>query len=413
MKKDDHGFFSKVYIFILYCLPGLLAVLVVVGANLTRAEESANEIVKYIKAARADQEIGQKLAELEDDFVLKRLEKLIKKQKLLASWTGQSLEQIEEEIGRRIEKACLINALLVFALTLLPFVVLGSGVAFSKRKRLPLAEKRWVSLKDIPMKFLVGAVIALGWLYFLNPYGQGASTVYSFLKSIDIVSADTVPMYFIFTNSPVKHIISGFLGWYLYLLGYFFYRFYRSDIVSTRLYSVLFRRFLFVFGAALILNSISKDEALLVIFLVGFFPISAVSAVKEFLTKKVEPAGDKLVSLTVLPGISRWEILRLEEEGVDSIAALATVDRETLKKNLPVRGELIDLWIDTAILMAVVGEDRYQHLRGICSTASEFINRSSDPAFRTMLEEKCAIYNSQELVKQMKTTFHIPKISKE
>lgn len=409
MKKQDNGFFSKTSVFFMYCVPGLIAVAVVVGLNYTRRGECSNEILRYIKAAREGKAISASLKETDDNIVLKRMEKYIEKQKFLSQWEGKCEVQIKREIRKQIRSSWLMQTPYIVVLTILPFIILGSGIAFSKKRELSLSEKKRIIFKDIPMKFLVGFVISMGWIYFFNPFGQGASTVYSFLKSVDIVSSDTVPIFLIFTNSPIKHIISGFLGWYLYLLGYFFFRFYRSDIVSTRIYSVLFRRFLFVFGAALILNSVASDEALLVIFLIGFFPISAVSALKEFLSKKVESAGENLVSLAVLPGISRWEILRLEEEGVDSMAALAVVDRDVLKQNLPVRSRLIDLWVDMAVLIVVVGEEKYREVRQTCFTASEFVNKSKKSDFQKFLKEKFKIYNAPEIAEQIQTTFQVPE----
>ena len=94
------------------------------------------------------------------------------------------------------------------------------------------------------------------------------------------------------------------------------------------------------------------------------------------------------ISLSKLPGISRWEILRLEEEGVESIASLATYDRANLKRILPIRGKLIDLWINTAVLMTLIGARKYECLKEICLTAENFVEQFKNGHFRKFLMEK-------------------------
>ncbi len=56
---------------------------------------------------------------------------------------------------------------------------------------------------------------------------------------------------FIATKS-LAHTVAGVLGWYLYLLTYFFRKLYYNDVVSGRVYRFLFGKFLFTFGIALV-----------------------------------------------------------------------------------------------------------------------------------------------------------------
>ena len=314
------------------------------------------------------------------------------------------------------------DALFVIPMTLLPFLLLGGGFAFFKEirekirkhlnekdiqeKRLD-SEMRRIAFKDFVMKYILAFIIIFGLLYCFNPHGIGATKVYGFIKTEEPISADTVPVFLKLTKSPIKHVLAGFWGWYLYLLWYIFYKFYKRDVISTRVYSVLFRKSLFVIGIALILSVVTKEETLIPIFLIGFFPLSAFSILKEFGLRRFSNGGEPPISLSKLPGISRWEILRLEEEGVESIASLATYDRANLKRILPIRGKLIDLWINTAVLMTLIGARKYECLKEICLTAENFVEQFKDGYFRKFLMEKCSIHDPDEIAKLIKEKFDV------
>ena len=314
------------------------------------------------------------------------------------------------------------DALFVIPLTLLPFLLLGGGFAFFKEVREKIrkhlnekdiqekkldSEMRRIALKDFVMKYILAFIIIFGLLYCFNPYGIGATKAYGFIKTEDPISADTVPVFLKLTKSPIKHVLAGFWGWYLYLLWYIFYKYYKRDVISTRIYSVLFRKSLFVIGIALILSVVTTEETLIPIFLIGFFPLSAFSILKEFGLRRFSNGAEPPISLAKLPGISRWEILRLEEEGQESIASLATADRANLKRVLPIRGKLIDLWINTAVLMTLVGARKYECLKEICLTAENFVEQFKDGHFRKFLMEKCSIHDPDEIAKLIKEKFDV------
>ena len=316
------------------------------------------------------------------------------------------------------------NSLMIATLTLLPFGILGVGLALkyyrqqgkesdSKREQEGYLNFRRIAFKDFFMKAVVGFVIAFGWLYIFNPHGQAASAINDWIRNIDFLSsADTAPNFFNFKDSSIKHALAAFFGWYLYLLGYFSYRFYKSDVIGTRVYNVLFKKFLFVIGVAFIISSVgaNSNESLLLVFLIGFFPLSAVTLLTEFGNKRLS-MGEDQTSLSILHGISTWQILRLQEEGIDSISALANSNAEALKASISsevITPETLDTWIDQAQLIAVIGTKRWTEINGICETASEFVRKQhlKDPTFVTKLAEK-SVFNADEISNTLKRNFKI------
>ncbi len=315
------------------------------------------------------------------------------------------------------------SSLTIATLTLFPFGILGLGLALKyhrqRRQLSNLSEDgdhylnfRRIAFKDFVLKAVIGFVIAFGWLYIFNPHGQAASSINDWVQNVDIFSTDTAPNFFNFKNSSIKHALAAVFGWYLYLLGYFFYRFYKSDVLGTRVYNVLFKKFLFVIGVAFIISSIgaNSNESLLLVFLIGFFPLSAVTLLTEFGNKRLS-MGEDQTSLSILHGISTWQILRLEEEGIDSISALANADSAALKMSISrevITPEMLETWIDQARLIAVIGTKRWTELNGVCERASEFVNKASlkDAAFIAKLAEK-SVFNPDEISRTLQRNFGI------
>jgi hypothetical protein len=91
------------------------------------------------------------------------------------------------------------NSIAVTILTLLPFGILGLGLALKYRAadrdaphgvaQLDVIKKdqyrryRNISFKDFVLKWLVAFVIGVGWLYLFNPHGQAASAINDWLRN--------------------------------------------------------------------------------------------------------------------------------------------------------------------------------------------------------------------------------------
>ncbi len=410
---------NRLLLVILYCLPCLIALSIAAYANYSRVTEVAKKyaetICKEQKGQKSPDNPENKTSDQFQRFVIATKECCKCEQEV----TQDNTKALFDNIWPRFYQYWRGNLLFISVLTLLPFLILGGGLAF----RLNITNKNacehvvkgdfqentiMLFIKDWPLKLLVGLAIALGWLYVFNPFGWGGSAVNSWLKYYETISVDTSPIIFDLTQSRLKHFIAGFIGWYLYLLGYFLYRFYKSDVTSTRIYGILLRRFLFVIGIAIVISSVSGNETLMFVFLVGTFPLSIVSLLSEYGYKSLD-IGNEQTTLFILPGISTWQILRLEEEGIDSVAALASANLQNLKLLISseiINPYLLDNWIDVAQLITILGAKKWKEIKGICLTATTFIEKeeSKDSEFRSKLVEH-QIFNSGEIAKLLKVSF--------
>ena len=218
-----------------------------------------------------------------------------------------------------------------------------------------------------------------------------------------ITLTNTLPIFI--APDSISHTVAGFLGWYLYLLLYFFGKLNHNDVLSARVYRFLFGKFLFTYGVALILSSVSQDGAKLTLFLIGFFPLSAISILKEYGQKAGKGIATGSSGLSQVLGIGSNSVLRLEEEGIKDVDTLANTQSEYMKKYLPemMRNDL-DEWVDRAQLYSVLGETTYDNVSVICKTASEFMLRRDDDTFQAALAAK-GVENPSEVTRLMERRF--------
>ncbi|MBN1205587.1 MAG: hypothetical protein JXB05_11775 [Myxococcaceae bacterium] len=324
-------------------------------------------------------------------------------QYLATHWAASqgSKELFLQSVSTHLRKQILwerfsFNLITTLCLTLLPSSLLGAGFAFRRKWTRPFLQQARLALQDWGIKFLVHAVMAFGIIYFFNPFGQGASTVYGLLKYRDLFSKDSLPIY-LDATAPVRPVLVGFLGWYMHLLGYFAFRLYRMDVVSTRIYGIVFRHLIFVMGLSVSLTLTGSNQLLFLMFLVGYLPLSAMGLLKQVLLSQIPRDGDEELSLLVLPNITRFEVLRLEEEGVDNVSALLTADLDRLKAAVPMNAGLLELWHGAASLICVVGIAKYREMRELCLTGAEFVRRVQEPGFRELLQSKVGLANPDEL----------------
>jgi hypothetical protein len=140
-------------------------------------------------------------------------------------------------------------------------------------------------------------------------------------------------------------------------------------------------------------------------FLIGFFPLSAMSMIRDYGMKMVQGSAKQEDSLTQIPALSRWQIIRLEEEAIDTVPALAAANPAALKAATPLRPEMIDFWIDCARLLSLLGAEKYELIKGTCITATEFILRTDDPDFVENSKINHDINNTKEIARVLQETF--------
>lgn len=390
-------------LFFYYCLPCLLALTFVLVSNFLRVRTVADTVEAQV-CNQSQPQASPDPTKSSTPEELKEIASVVNQNgwndcdKL--SRTTQNNLTGRQVIRKTFFTAWFWNAVFITILSILPFGFMGLGLARKCNTQNEYGEYTKIAFRDFFLKYLVGFIIAVGFLYVFNPKGQAASALVDWVKNANVISKNTAPIFFDLRDSTIKHPIVAVLGWYLYLLGYFTYRFYNSDVLSTRIYNVLFKKFLFVIGVALIISSVgaASVESLILIFLIGMFPLSAVALLTEFGNKRLS-MGEDQTSLSIIPGISTWQILRLEEEGIDSVSSLATSDPDALKQVISsnvISPGTLDLWIDEACLMTALGSKRWLDINGICETASTFLAKASDSEFKAKLAEK-GIFNADEL----------------
>jgi hypothetical protein len=398
-------------LFIYYCLPGLIAVSLVLFTNFYRVSREVAPLV-----------VANACQDLKSPTVSNPVSNapLTKRQQIVEAVKAKGWSNCDDASQREMQKsfrnAWFSNGLFISTLSLLPFGILGLGLARRYRKEFSsdLEKKegytsyRRIANRDFIMKYLVGLIIAFGWLYIFNPNGQAATAINNWLLTNNVIANDTAPLFFNLKDSSIKHAIVAVLGWYLYLLGYFVYRFYNSDVLSTRIYNVLFKKFLFVIGVALIFSGLGagSTESMILVFLVGMFPLSAVTLLTEFGNKRLS-MGEDQTSLTTIPGISTWQVMRLEEEGIDSLSALAEADYQELSKSISskvIKPAKLRDWIDQARLITVLGPKRWAELNGICERATVFVQEKDTAEFKAKLATK-NLMNPDEIAKTLEATF--------
>lgn len=416
------------YLAFLYCLPALIVLALLLGNYYNRVGQVANYIeeqrISVIDAKSTLAEQGQSgIAELRKYFnielsldgttgsaIVRQLDN--SDQNALRDYYirlyGENGAETPignlQQIQNKLTDIWIGNALLITVMALIPFMMLGGRFAFSHELKLNYEEKLRLVSSGWWMKLVVAFVIVYGWVYIINPQGRGASTVIQFLISVDLAQTDTLPMFL--RNVDITPIIAGFLGWYLYLITYFFSKMTSNDVVSAQAYGTLLQKFLFTWGVTIVFIATQVgDNANIMAFLIGYFPMAAFSVIKDkgMSLLQSNPQQEK-GQLSELPGISRWQILRLEEEGIDSLGALAYRDRESLNQYMPSMAKLVDYWADIARLYAIAGQASYVQLQQHCLSASEFVRRAEDPEFVQEVAS-VGITNVSELARLLKRTF--------
>ncbi len=318
---------------------------------------------------------------------------------------SESIDNVINKIEPRLFDIWLRYTTLISIMTILPFAMLGLKIAFRQKRKDINQTDRWQCVRhDWGMKFFAACAIATGWTYTLNPLGRAGSTLVEYLNTQDVFSDTTLPGFISIDHPPLVAV--GFLGWYLHLISYFISKLYYDDVFGTRIYRFLMGKLLFTYGIAMVISTIDAEQGRITIFLIGYFPLSALTILKEFGVKVVQGGIQEKGTLSQLPSISRFQILRLNEEGIDNINMLASYPYiDELKKYQSSIAPLIDLWVDCAQLYSIVGDDCYLKIKSSCSTASEFLRLHKTPEFQSNLVE-LGIKNPEEIARLLKQTFN-------
>jgi hypothetical protein len=292
-------------------------------------------------------------------------------------------------------------------LALIPFVLVGMGRA---RDRAATGSSS-AALTDAMIQAALAFVLVYTFMYVFQPYGVQASLLLDTLRQVDPSQADGTPLFLSFSSAPFRHVASAFLGWYTHTLMLVFHRYYLGDTRGSRIWAALFRRLFLVLAIGTVFGAGASEVAtglpgagghqeLIVLFLIGATPSSALLWLREMAARTTGAFKESGWPLASIPGLSNWHILRLEEEGIHDTADLASADRRRLLRDTVLDPDLLSLWQGTAVLASILGPDAYARLRPFCTTADGFLERLEGPdraAFEASLAETCDIRNAEEI----------------
>jgi hypothetical protein len=191
-------------------------------------------------------------------------------------------------------------------------------------------------------------VITLGWMLTLLPAGPGP----------EITQATQLIDFFI----PQRTVVTfGFLGAYFFVLNTVLHRYVRADLKPKAYSSITVRIFVVIILAWVIGLLFGGDSPweLMVAFMIGVFPESGLTLIREsirkqtgvgLLTRPFLPRTREKYPLTELEELDVYDRARLLDEGVTNIESLAHHDLIDLmlETRIPVP-RLVD-WVDQAIL---------------------------------------------------------------
>jgi hypothetical protein len=231
---------------------------------------------------------------------------------------------------------------------------------------------------------LATALIGLGWLITLPPW-QGSRPTKTGPLPVAAVAAPPQATdaggrpsgewlnAFIPERNPVQF---AFMGAYFFSLQMLFRRYVRRDLRASAYVSVSLRIILSVIGTWVVIaavtflptqslrqNASDLDRLLVLGFVIGVFPRVAwqivQAAVKRFTgAALLLPSLQAQLPISDLDGLTVWHEARLEEEDVENVPNMATVDLVDLMIDTRFPAERIIDWVDQAILYTHLGPEK-------------------------------------------------------
>ena len=202
---------------------------------------------------------------------------------------------------------------------------------------------------------IVTILTTLWWLLVLQPSFSGPVS-----KTVNLIPKAT----------PVNF---AFLGAYFFGIQMMYRRFVRRDLVPNAYFSFSNRMIIAMIGVWVITmtyeayagqqsqtGAVAMPVILLLAFIIGVFPrvvwqfLSAAGS-KLFRVAVVLPSVEAKQPLHNLDGLTVWHETRLEEEDVENVPNMASVDVVELMLHTQIPMERLVTWIDQAILLTVLG----------------------------------------------------------
>jgi hypothetical protein len=205
-------------------------------------------------------------------------------------------------------------------------------------------------------------LVLLGWLTALPPWFLPPSQLEPYVAPYGF------RWYTTFVTPTLSAVTFAFLGAYFFSLQMIIRRFVRRDLGPNAYNSMSLRMILATLGVWVVqqvLNLRADDQYLLIVaFTVGAFPDIAWQFVGNAMKKApgmswALPSLKTGMPLSKIDGLTVWHEARLEEEDVENVQNLATVDIADLLLNTKIPPNRIIDWVDQALLLtyAVADDD--------------------------------------------------------
>lgn len=327
------------------------------------------------------------------------------------AWVKHNTEQA---IGRIVRER---HAAIIIFMTILPFLILGVCLSWNEEQYHHSQELEGhntgtvvdvLASRGSGMRFILAFLVAYSASLHVCPDGRAASTVKDFISFFKATADTTYAQFLHPQNSEIAPVLAGLLGWYVHLLTTFFYRAARRDVVSTSILTLMVQRFFLVLGLSMAVRLTLVGAtgqftgAVVLLFIAGVFPTSAVRLLTTFLNKNL-PSVDEPAPLSELEVIPFNKVSRLAEEGIYDVIDLTSVDLHRLSMLTIIPVNDLERWVDRARLAKVLGARAYARLRPHCATASYLCEKVNDEGFRARLAE-LDFHRLDEIARQLKCT---------
>ncbi|MBX2868124.1 MAG: hypothetical protein KTR18_05590 [Acidiferrobacterales bacterium] len=206
-------------------------------------------------------------------------------------------------------------------------------------------------------------LICAGWLMVLPPWQAGNNeTVIQQLGTVLVTN-----------EQPVLY---AFLGAYFFSVQMLFRRYIRNDLRVSAYVSVCLRIILAVIGTWVATKAVivatgeetqpASSGMLLLGFAIGVFPPIAWQLIRTglghlpWIPETLVPSLRSNMPVGELDGLTIWHESRLEEEDIENVPNMASVDLVELFLNTKIPPERIVDWVDQAILYTLIGKNTNQ-----------------------------------------------------
>lgn len=201
----------------------------------------------------------------------------------------------------------------------------------------------------VPIYFNI-VVLAVGWLVTLPPLEN-------------YPQSQTQPRWLLALAPNVTPATAAFMGAYFFSIQMLFRRYVRGDLRGSAYIAVSLRVILAMLGvwtiqAVATTMGLAPNQLVVVGFAVGVFPFVAWQIIRAWASRVFKgplPTLDSRLPLDNLDGVTVWHQARLEEEDVENVPNMATVDVVALLVNTRFPATRIVDWVDQALLLTALG----------------------------------------------------------